>query len=529
MLARLFIATAILYLSILPEAAFAIVPMPYRVGGTVIIDGVQLTQGTGAGYIFEVTDEFGTPYEPTAEDTNGLNSYGWYLIDIPIYDQTDQPGGGNTGDTAVIHVYDNGAELELLTPVNGQISIGESGKASQINVFAIPDSGDEDNDQDGYSPNQGDCNDNNAGINPEANDTCGDGVDTDCDGSDLCSGDQDNDNDGYSSGGGDCNDNDASIYPGTADICGDGVDRDCDGNDLCSGDETIQSVGAQPANGQTGVSLSPELYMDSYDSGGTHAETQWQIAKDESFQSLVFDIRSPIYLTAIEVPDLVLDEYTLYYWRVRFFDSLTDDPQWSETLWFRSQKALNDLNSNGVLDDQEVDRETDMDGDLVPDILQQGIKCVRTVVGNETVGVKASSNVTSVVAVKSIDPVTVTYRESQPDNFIQGIISFKIEVANAGDTAMVYIYFSKPVPSGISWYKFDLINGWQDYFSHAIVSDDRGHVFLELKDGGFGDADGTKNGIIVDPSGLIQNSGSGGGGGGSGGICFIETVRGRLD
>ena len=42
-----------------------------------------------------------------------------------------------------------------------------------------------DDDKDGYSENQGDCNDNNASVNPGAADVCGDGIDQDCNGVDL--------------------------------------------------------------------------------------------------------------------------------------------------------------------------------------------------------------------------------------------------------------------------------------------------------------------------------------------------------
>ena len=47
--------------------------------------------------------------------------------------------------------------------------------------------------------------------------------------------DRDNDGDGFSENQGDCDDNSATVYPGAVEICGDGIDQDCNGSDLaCS-------------------------------------------------------------------------------------------------------------------------------------------------------------------------------------------------------------------------------------------------------------------------------------------------------
>jgi hypothetical protein len=73
------------------------------------------------------------------------------------------------------------------------------------------------------------------------------GLIKDCNGSDLSCNDVDNDGDGFTVAQGDCNDNNATIYPGAEEICDDGIDQDCDGSDCttpppppgddCSGSE----------------------------------------------------------------------------------------------------------------------------------------------------------------------------------------------------------------------------------------------------------------------------------------------------
>ena len=146
-------------------------------------------------------------------------------------------------------------------------------------------------------------------------------------------------------------------------------------------------------------------------------------------------------------------------------------------------------------------------------------------------GVKISTNVVSIESIMSIDPYDISDTGNRPDEMPFDAISFKLRVVNAGDTARVIVYLSGEAPSGAKWYKNDVINGWQDYSDHATLSEDRKSVILELKDGGFGDGDGTENGIIIDPSGLgiasysvpVTTTSSESDGGGGGG-CFIATA-----
>jgi Leucine-rich repeat (LRR) protein len=54
--------------------------------------------------------------------------------------------------------------------------------------------------------------------------------------------DTDEDADGYTENDGDCNDADPNIYPEASEICGDGIDQDCDGKDFPCPDAEDQSV-----------------------------------------------------------------------------------------------------------------------------------------------------------------------------------------------------------------------------------------------------------------------------------------------
>ena len=85
-------------------------------------------------------------------------------------------------------------------------------------------------DEDGYTEDQGDCDDDNPNINPGEEEIYYDDVDSNCDGLN----DFDADGDGHISsnwGGDDCDDTDSSINPSVEDDPTDGIDTDCDGQD----------------------------------------------------------------------------------------------------------------------------------------------------------------------------------------------------------------------------------------------------------------------------------------------------------
>ncbi len=78
---------------------------------------------------------------------------------------------------------------------------------------------------------------------------------------------------------------------------------------------------------------------------------------------------------------------------------------------------------------------------------------------------------------------------------------------------MVTIYLSTAAYDDGKWYKYNAVNDeWLDYSDYTTFSADRKIVELSLKDGGFGDADGIENGIIVDPLvlGTVSDHSSGG-------------------
>merc|ERR1711916_289551 len=130
--------------------------------------------------------------------------------------------------------------------------------------------GEIDSDGDGFSPCDGDCNDDDGTIFPGAPEECN-GVDDNCD--NVIPDDEDDlDRDNYRVCEGDCDDADSFTFPGAGER-NDGKDNDCDGE--------IPAIEEATGNGGTGAGV--DVGNLDGDNGATSADT----ADDANDQVLV--------------------------------------------------------------------------------------------------------------------------------------------------------------------------------------------------------------------------------------------------
>lgn len=286
------------------------------------------------------------------------------------------------------------------------------------------------------------------------------------------------------------------------------------------------------------VDISPQLVTDAFydpDFGDVHAQSQWRIEREED-GTIVFEQTSSNALTSIAIPKLVLEEDTTYVWMVRFIDNHGAASEWSQAGMFLTEVNLQDRDGNGTPDHQEVDASVDLDQDGTPDIDQDDIKTVYVEGGTAQIGVsiRDSETVQSIAAIESENPETLgedSGTAGKPQSMPFGLLNFKLIVDQPGDEAEVTIFLSEPAPVNTVWYKYDPVNKiWQDYSEYTEFSADRKSAYLTLIDGGFGDADGIENGVIIDPLGLGAPASAVGSGssGASSSACFITTANHNL-
>jgi hypothetical protein len=274
-----------------------------------------------------------------------------------------------------------------------------------------------------------------------------------------------------------------------------------------------------------------------------HSQSRWKIIRvDDEF--CVLDVTSYSSLTSLRVPRLILEEDTDYFWQVQFIDDQGTASAWSEAGYFTTEFLEQDSDGNGILDHQEVDATIDLDEDGVMDRDQADIKAVATDSGDFKVGIsiRDAENVDAIASIQSHTPEeadVIAATQDEPNFLAFGLIHFKLLVNQPGDEVVVTIYLSKPAYDDGTWYKYNPVNDeWLDYSDYTDFSDDRKLVYLRLKDGGIGDADGIENGVIVDPLALRTVSDHNSGGSDffatdvaetldPTGACFISSAAGR--
>ena len=175
-----------------------------------------------------------------------------------------------------------------------------------IDLDAFPDCVDDDADGDSYTVDDGDCDDEDASINPGATEGVDDGVDSDCDSKELCYADADND--GYADELGsttestdldcsdpgeadasvpqtDCDDSEAGVHPGIApdddSFGGFGTDNDCD--DLIDEDTVFNLI----LTGQD-VLVFTELMVNPQGTGGNERDNEWFEVRNATVDTTLF-------------------------------------------------------------------------------------------------------------------------------------------------------------------------------------------------------------------------------------------------
>ena len=273
-----------------------------------------------------------------------------------------------------------------------------------------------------------------------------------------------------------------------------------------------------PVDGESNVISSPVLKLFEFkdsDLESTHTQTQWQISQTIDFSDLVLNVTTNLFLTELAVPECTLEESKEYFWRVRFFDQYYSSSVWSDP----NQFSTTHFSHESTINDQALDLDNNGDSDLE----QRNIKLIKMISESGYIGVQSQSEGVTIVSVSPVDPQEIPSVGNKPAKIPFGLISFKVACAKGAEVE-INIYFSKSLPSNSKWFKFDYNNGFEDFSSNTKYSPTQNKITISLKDGGFGDADGTANGYIVDPGGIgvasdlprIKNDESSD-------TCFIET------
>ncbi|KJS32894.1 MAG: hypothetical protein VR64_05030 [Desulfatitalea sp. BRH_c12] len=290
-----------------------------------------------------------------------------------------------------------------------------------------------------------------------------------------------------------------------------------------------------PSHNALDVPLDADLATSAFSgsaAGDTHKLTRWQVFRG-SDDECVFDLYSDAYLTQTTLPPLVLEGLTDYYWTSQHFNQTDAASAPAASCSFTTAEWAADDNANGIPDSQELLTDTDLDQDGHPDADQANLKCFMSALGDQQIGVSAtsSSGTVRLEAAQGVDPSTVSVPAGPSPTLPAGLFNVRMAIDQPGETVMVTLYFAHAISQQERFAMFDPALGYVDYSGTFVVAEDGQSASCQMQDGGEGDMDGVANGTIVTmggygtlPSAGLSDGGSSSGGGGG---CFIGSLLGR--
>ena len=275
--------------------------------------------------------------------------------------------------------------------------------------------------------------------------------------------------------------------------------------------------------------------------------SQWQISTSENFDQnrLILQrqierqpdsLSTSIEHSRLQVPQALLVRNNTYWIRTRHCDSVNAWSPWSNSITFTTVSVDSyDMDHNSIDDDCQVTEFADTNGNGTNDI-SENIYPLYDADTHNIIGIETSTG--DLAGLDAIASYEMAAELMPADPMPFGLFGFRIDglLVNNIDPALVDItfYFPEPLPAHIKWYKYDRVTDTMTNFSPNVVKDGDRRLIMTLTDGGPGDADGTVNGVIVDPSGVSasladdsedgSSEDSGSGSEEVGGGCFISTI-----
>ncbi len=306
----------------------------------------------------------------------------------------------------------------------------------------------------------------------------------------------DDDGDGHSENQGDCNDNDKTIYPGAEEICGDGIDQNCNGRDLPCGDDSDEDGIPNDQDNCPDSDMSATVVIDGCDSGVSNAVlSKGCTISDEIARCGAESRNHGQYVSCVShlTNDLKHDGI------------LTGREKGAIQSCVASDGDIDGVPDPVEHGPQGSDPNYDGNKDGMSDSQQGNVASCHTHDRKHYVTMACSEPITDAAAVEkpaaAVSPSSV--------EFPYGFFEFAIHVLNPGDTTKMIIYLPVDAKPN-TYYKYgptpdDPTNHWYEFMyddqtlTGAEISGNV--VTLHFVDGQRGDDDLTANGTIVDQGG----------------------------